>query len=176
MSAQDFNELFVDPNFKRVLRDVADETIEKCGLQRSEAFDAVAWAVGNEQVLFPIYCAWQADRPETWLMIKAMLRRQVLRYLGDPSPVKLGGAPTWALAPAAGAAVSPGEPADHGDQRVDARAERSDEAGAHRGQHGPVGGTGLAGGGARFEEREVPGVGAEREVGEIAHDRHETDQ
>src|SRR5882757_9833815 len=121
MSAQDFNELFAELDFKRVLRDVADEIIEKCELQRSEAFDAVAWAVGNEHVLLPIYCVWRAEQADTWPRIKAMLHRQVLRYLADVARVSPGGEP----------GDSPGDPADHGDQRIDARADRGDEAGAH---------------------------------------------
>jgi hypothetical protein len=82
MSAWNFNELFADPGFKQVLRDVADEIIADRGLPRADAYDAVAWAIGHHEILLPIYCAWDretASRP--WPEIRTTLREYVIIHL-----------------------------------------------------------------------------------------------
>ena len=91
MSAWNFNELFADPGFKQVLREVADEIMHERGLAREAAYDAVAWAIGHHEILLPIYCAWdreKASRP--WTEIKATLRGYVIIYLDHTSKILSG--------------------------------------------------------------------------------------
>jgi hypothetical protein len=153
MSAWNFNELFADPGFKQVLREVADEIVHERSLARAEAYDAVAWAVGHHEILLPIYCAWDREKSSRpWPEIKTTLRGYVIIYLDYTSKL-----------------LAADEPAQHGDERVGGGAERRDEADADRGEQEIVGD-------ARLEEGDVLGVGAKGEVGEVAYERHEADQ
>jgi hypothetical protein len=177
MSAASFEALFADPSFHQILREVADEVAQRRGIAHALACDAVAWAIGDEQILDLIDQTLASDTAgeSSWPLIKTILRRYVMLYVSAAPPP--GVSPRMsgpvALIVAGG---SPRDPADHGDHGVHAAGERGDEAGADRGEHEPVAGARPAGGGARLEEGDVAEVGAERDVGKVADDRHEPDR
>lgn len=176
MSTASFEALFADPSFHQILREVADEVSQRRGIARGLARDAVAWAIGDEQILDLIDQTLASDTggESSWPLIKTILRRYVMLYVAAAPPPGI-------TPPARGpvalivAGASPGEPADRGDDQVDASGECGDEAGADRREQEPVAGARPAGG-ARLEQRDVAGVGAEREVGEVARDRNQTDR